>query len=97
MRLLAAASLLVLSAAACVQSLDASPMAEPGEAQGSPDFEPTATEPVGEAAQNWTKADCYSMWQHNLQLCNSAPPNLRPECFAACAVMLGGCLAASEG
>ncbi len=95
-----AASALVLSCAlfaiSCVQSPDESPTAEPGEAQGSRGAELT-TERVGEAAQDWTKADCYAMWRHNSELCNSAPPDLRAECFAACAVMLGACLAAAEG
>ena len=95
-----AASALVLScalfAASCVQSPGESPAAELDDAQGSPGAE-LATEPVEAAAQDWTKADCYAMWKHNLQLCNSAPPNARPECIAACYVMLGACLAAAEG
>jgi hypothetical protein len=55
------------------------------------------SERVGEAAQDVTRADCIASWQHNLQLCDSSPPNLRPECWAACAALLAGCLAVAQG
>jgi hypothetical protein len=55
------------------------------------------TEPVGEASQGVTRADCIASWQHNLRLCDSSPPNLRPECWAACAALLAGCLAVAQG
>lgn len=72
------------------------PVGEAAEAQGSPGAEPT-TEPVGEAAQPITRAECVARWQYNLRLCDASPPNLRPACWAACAGLLGGCLAVSEG
>ena len=56
-----------------------------------------ASEPIEEAAQDWTRADCISAWKHNGKLCNSSPPNARAACFAAVAAMLAGCLAGAQG
>jgi hypothetical protein len=60
---------------------------------------PTAhdPEPIGEAAQRWTRADCYTAWKHNGMLCNSSPPNLRLACYAAVAGILTACLAGAQG
>jgi hypothetical protein len=52
--------------------------------------------PIGQAEQEWTKADCYTAWKSNLLLCNASPPNLRPECFLAVSALLGACLAAAD-
>jgi hypothetical protein len=68
-----------------------------GEAQEAAGTAGQATERVGEAAQDVTRAECIARWQYNLQLCNSSPPDLRPECWAACAGLLAGCLALSQG
>jgi hypothetical protein len=53
-------------------------------------------EPIGEAEQEWTKADCYTAWKYNMVLCNSSPPNLRPQCWAAASALLGACLATAQ-
>jgi hypothetical protein len=53
-------------------------------------------EPIGQAEQKWTKADCYTAWKYNVNLCNTSPPNLRPACWAAAAALLGACLAAAQ-
>jgi hypothetical protein len=73
---------------------------EPGEqAEASAPIvvEEQAAEDTGEAAQDVTRAECIARWQYNLRLCDSSPPNLRPECWAACAALLAGCLALSPG
>lgn len=57
---------------------------------------PTA-EPTGEAAQDWTRADCLAAWRHNGELCNNSPPNVRMACFAAVAALLTACLAGAQG
>jgi len=89
----------------CVACVGALPLADDGAGGASGTTRPAepldqteaASEPTEEAAQGWTAADCRTAWKHNLQVCNSAPPNLRPECWAACAVFLAGCLAAAQG
>lgn len=53
-------------------------------------------EPIGQAEQKWTKADCYTSWKSNMLLCNTSPLNLRPQCFAAVYALLGACLAAAD-
>jgi hypothetical protein len=97
-----------LGASACVQEPDASPDTPRGTGTQSPeDSEPIGEaeltsanndpEPIGQAEQKWTKADCYTAWQHNGRLCDSSPPNLRLACYAAVAAVLTGCLAAADG
>lgn len=67
-----------------------------GEAQAPP-VPAHAPEPIGEAEQEWTRTDCYAAWQHNGNVCNSSPPNLRLGCYAAVAALLTACLAAAQG
>ena len=84
-----------VSATSCVQgSVGAEPTLHSAEALDRAD---AASEPTGEAALDWTRADCIAAWQHNGDLCNSSPPNVRPACFAAAATMLAACLAAAQG
>ena len=54
------------------------------------------SELIGEAEQEWTRADCYAAWKYNVVRCNVAPPNLRAACWAAASALLGACLAKAE-
>jgi hypothetical protein len=104
MRILSALALsCAVFAASCVQgSVGAEPTPTTGEGGATQPAEPpdqadAASEPTGEAAQEWTRADCLASWQHNGNVCNSSPPNVRVACFAAVAAMLTACLAAAQG
>lgn len=44
----------------------------------------------------WTKAQCYKAWKHNMKLCNASPPNMRPACWAAGSALLAACLKAAK-
>jgi hypothetical protein len=84
---------LVLGWAGCAQPPETGENVEPS----TPTVTEVTSERVGEAAQDVTRADCIESWQHNLKLCDASPPNLRPECWAACAALLAGCLAIAQG
>lgn len=97
----------VLGTAACYQSPGTTADTPQGTGAQSPeDSEPTGQaeltsinkgpEPIGQAEQKWTKADCYTAWKSNMLLCNASPPNLKPECWAAVSALLGACLAAAD-
>lgn len=73
-------------AVSCVQSHNDSP----------PTHADDDAEATGEAAEPWTRDDCYTAWKHNMKLCNTSPPNLRPECWAAASALLAVCLAAAQ-
>jgi hypothetical protein len=79
---------IILCAVSCLQSPEASELTSASAGNDA--------EPIGEAEQEWTKSDCYSAWQYNVQGCNTSPPNLRPACWAAAAALLGACLATAE-
>ena len=90
-------------AASCVQgSVGAESTPTAGKGGVAQPVEPldqadATSEPTGEAAQAWTRADCIAMWQQNGNLCNSSPPHARVACFAAVATMMTACLAAAQG
>jgi hypothetical protein len=95
-----------LLATACTQEIDTGEAERSADADSTPDepteevSEPSADNPpeaIEEAEQDWTRADCYTAWRHNMHGCNSSPPNLRPACWAAASAPLTACLAASQG
>jgi hypothetical protein len=87
-----------LGCAGCGLAPEPNEWVEPrGSVSQAPSTAEEATEPVGVAVENVTRADCIESWRHNLDLCNTSPPNLRPACFAACSAFLAGCLAVAQG
>jgi len=95
-RSLAAALVLAFSCVLSASCLTAPPddTTPPASISTAPGSEPI--EPIGEAQQEATKAECYAAWKWNLTQCETSPPNLQPACWLACSALLAACLARAD-
>jgi hypothetical protein len=75
---------------------DTAPPAATSTASASIEGASEPAEPIGEAQQKATKAECYAAWKWNLTQCETSPPNLQPACWFACSALLAACLATAQ-